>query len=69
LIPISCFLFAGTVAYPLVLATMSGKTSIIGQPAGERLVQPKKAPGVSSVGARSESHLRITATGAEGGSR
>ncbi len=69
LIPISCFLFAGTVTYPLVLATMSGKTSIIGQPAGERLVQPKKAAGVSSAGATTESHLRITATGTEGSSR
>ncbi len=69
LIPISCFLFAGTVTYPLVLATMSGKTSIIGQPAGERLVQPKKAAGVSSAGATTESHLRITATGPEGSSR
>lgn len=43
LIPISCFLFAGAVAYPLVLATMTGHTNIIGDtPAGERLVPPKK---------------------------
>ncbi len=69
LIPISCFLFAGTVVYPLVLVTMSGKTSIIGPPAGERLVQPKKAAGVSSVGATIESHRRITATGMDGGGR
>lgn len=41
LIPISCFLFAGTVVYPLVLAKMSGQTSVLGRPAGERLVQPK----------------------------
>jgi NADH-quinone oxidoreductase subunit H len=49
LIPISCFLFAGTVAYPLVLAKMSGQTSIIGGPAGERLVKPKTTPGTASV--------------------
>ena len=58
LIPISCFLFAGTVAYPLVLAKMSGQTSIIGAPAGERLVKPgaihgttsRESNGVSSAG-------------------
>ena len=41
LIPISCFVFAGTVAYPLVLVTMTGQTSILGpKSAGERLVVP-----------------------------
>ncbi len=49
LIPISCFLFAGTVAYPLVLAKMFGQTSIIGAPAGERLVQPREVPGSTSL--------------------
>ena len=69
LIPISCVLFAGTVVYPLVLVTMSGQTSFIGKPAGERLVQPKKAAVVSSPGATTESLQRITATGTEGGGR
>lgn len=71
LIPISCFLFAGTVVYPLVLATMTGRTSVIGRPAGERLVQPMKADGVSSaaIDATSAASLRITATGTEGGGR
>ena len=32
--------FLGTVAYPLVLAKMSKQTSILGPPAGERLVVP-----------------------------
>lgn len=49
LIPISCFLFAGTAVYPLVLAKMFGQTSIIGAPAGERLVQPRPAIGTTSL--------------------
>ena len=53
LIPISCFLFAGTVAYPLVLVKMSGKTSIIGSPAGERLVQPRPMRAAVSVDSKS----------------
>ena len=49
LIPISCFLFAGTVAYPLILAKMTGHTNIIGGPSGERLVKPKVVPGTAKI--------------------
>ncbi|HLQ44919.1 MAG TPA: NADH-quinone oxidoreductase subunit NuoH, partial [Planctomycetaceae bacterium] len=59
LIPISCILFAGTVAYPLVLAKMSRQTSIIGPPAGERLVKPR-VPGVTVTRSVSEGE-RFTA--------
>lgn len=73
LIPISCFLFAGTVAYPISIALMTSpsRTSIIGGPAGERLVQPRPVIGVSGTksGSAPESDLRITATGAEGSGR
>lgn len=67
LIPISCFLFAGTVAYPLLLVKMtSGQTTVIGAPSGERLVQPQEVPGT----ARKNSSLdaRAVAT-AEGGAQ
>jgi NADH-quinone oxidoreductase subunit H len=67
LIPISCFLFAGTVAYPLLLVKMtSGQTTVIGTPSGERLVQPQEVPGT----ARKNSSLdaRVVAT-AEGGAQ
>ena len=66
LIPISCFLFAGTVAYPLVLVTLtSGHTSIIGGPAGSRLVQPRTQ---SSAGVMSGSNV-VSAVAAERGGR
>lgn len=66
LIPISCFLFAGTIAYPLVLITMtSGRTSIIGEPAGKRLVQPRAQ---TSAGAKSDGNV-VTAAAAERGGR
>ena len=53
LIPISCFLFAGSVVYPLVLVKMSGHSSIIGPPAAERLVQPRPIRAAVSVDSRS----------------
>lgn len=71
LIPISCFLFAGTIAYPLVLAKMSGQTSILGAPAGNRLVRPTRALPISAVrpagsalpvAAHPEGHAAIAAT-------
>jgi NADH-quinone oxidoreductase subunit H len=67
LIPISCFLFAGTVAYPLVLVKMtSGQTTVIGAPSGERLVQPQEVPGT----ARKNSSLDARAiAAAEGGAQ
>ena len=67
LIPISCVLFAGTVAYPLMLAKMSGKTNLIGEPAGNRLVQPRQARQQTSAGA-SNAH-QVTAAAAERGGR
>lgn len=68
LIPISCFLFAGTVAYPLVLVTMSGQTSIIGAPAGERLVQPGVTRGTASLSppASSPAVAKVSEASAEG---
>jgi NADH-quinone oxidoreductase subunit H len=59
LIPISCVLFAGTVAYPFVLVKMSGNTSILGEPSGNRVVQPHHA----SVG--SGQQTQMTAAAAE----
>ncbi len=68
LIPISCFLFAGTVAYPLVLAKMSGQTSIIGPPAGERLVKPGVTRGTASLNpsASSPAVAKVSEASAEG---
>jgi NADH-quinone oxidoreductase subunit H len=64
LIPISCLLFAGTVVYPLVLVQMSGQTSIIGQPAGERLVKPKRTAAASV-----PQDSAVAVTGREGSGR
>ena len=40
LIPISCVLFLGAVLYPLVLAKMVNRTTIIGEPPALRLLRP-----------------------------
>ena len=68
LIPISCFLFAGTVAYPLVLVKMTGQTSIIGPPAGQRLVRPKAAHSLPSASLTPQAHadLRVASQATEG---
>lgn len=69
LIPISCFLFAGTAVYPVVLAKMSGQTSVLGSPAGERLLQrpaSRGTAGVQPVGGKSLD-VTISAASAERG--
>ncbi len=40
LIPISCVLFLGAVLYPLALAKMANRTTIIGEPPALRLLRP-----------------------------
>jgi NADH-quinone oxidoreductase subunit H len=36
LVPISCTLFLGAVIWPLVLSATTGKTTLLGEPLGER---------------------------------
>ena len=66
LIPISCVLFAGTVAYPLVLVMMSGNASIIGEPAGNRLVQPHQPVKQASSGANKQTQMTAAAADRSG---
>lgn len=66
LIPISCFLLAGTVAYPLLLVKMtSGQTTVIGRPSGERLVPPKKAPKTAQKNSSLDARVVATAEGSD----
>lgn len=67
LIPISCFLFAGTVAYPLVLAKMAKQTTIIGRPPAQRLIQPSATGSQARIDPANS--VQLTATTAKGGDR
>jgi NADH-quinone oxidoreductase subunit H len=72
LIPISCALFLGAVLWPVVLASTLGKTTLFGDPMGERvrasaarvLAEPL---GASEGASRDVSRKEIAASASKGG--